>query len=186
MLEIEAKLQIDDPISTRAKIETAGAKWIARRFELNAFFDTADARLKSADTGLRLRTITDESTRLSTTVITYKAKPLAGPMKQREEIEFGVEDFEQAARLLGRLGFIPSLAFEKRREIWNLHDCVIVIDELPVLGHFVEVEGPSVDSIEAVIFRINLAEHPRIKKGYASLLADLIASGKANGPVVRF
>ena len=186
MLEIEAKLQISDPSIVRISLEQSGARFVGKRFEINAFFDTADARLKSGDEGLRLRTITDESTSQSKSVITFKGKQLDGPMKQREEIEFGIDDFDKASALLGKLGFVPTLAFEKRREIWEMLDCEIVIDELPLLGWFVEVEGPSVESVEKVICASNLDGFTRVKKGYASMIGEAIRSGRAAGPIVRF
>ena len=93
--------------------------------------------------------------------------------KTREEVELRVEDGD-AALLLERLGFIPSLSFQKRRETWELEGCKVELDELPYLGHFVEIEGPAEEPILRVRERLGLGDRPMIKSGYVELLMSYL------------
>jgi len=51
--------------------------------------------------------------------------------------------------ILERLGFVPVLIYEKRRETWLTNGVEIVLDELP-FGLFMEIEGDEagIDEVE--------------------------------------
>ena len=40
------------------------------------------------------------------------------------------------------LGYTKRITLEKTRAIWQLDGCFVCLDELPLLGYFIEVEGP--------------------------------------------
>lgn len=188
-VEVEAKIRIGNPDAIRANLSRSGAKLVGRRFEINGFFDDASRSLLSRDEGLRLRSMRDESTRKESAVITFKG-PQQGKgqndLKRREEIEFGIEDYDKASALLGKLGYSPTLAFEKRREIWTLMDCELVIDELPVLGFFMEIEGPSENRVRETMSVCDLLGHATITDSYIKMLQQAVREGKARGPIIRF
>ena len=92
--------------------------------------------------GLRLRTNHDSATGTETHIITWKGPRQPGALKSREEVELTVTDPADAALLLEKLGYVKVLTFEKRRQSWQLGGCKVELDELPLLGSFVEVEGP--------------------------------------------
>ena len=48
----------------------------------------------------------------------------------------------------------------------------VELDELPLLGTFVEIEGPDEKTIHQVQQRIGLSEHRHIEASYLSLLSD--------------
>jgi adenylate cyclase, class 2 len=173
-IEIEAKMKCDDLEVVRVALRAAGAVFVGRRFEVNVFFDTASGELKNKDVGVRVRSMRDEAgdTRI---VMTYKGPKSAGPIKAREEIEFGVDDLDAASIFLARLGFAQTLRFEKRRESWTLHGCDVELDELPVLGTFVEIEGASEDQIMAVRQILGLGAVELTTRGYASMVGKLLA-----------
>ncbi len=194
-IEVEAKIRIGNPDAIRANLSRSGAKFVGRRFEVNGFFDDAARSLLSRDEGLRLRSMREESTRKETAVITFKGPQQSkGPkhgqgtndLKRREEIEFGIDDYEKASALLARLGYTPTLAFEKRREIWTLMDCELVIDELPVLGFFMEIEGPSENRVRETMSVCDLLGHATITDSYIKMLQEAVRAGKARGPIIRF
>ena len=93
-------------------------------------------------------------------------------MKSREEIEVDVADAAGTMRLLGALGFEPVFVFEKRRESWRLNDCQVELDEVPHLGHYVEIEGPAEAAIASVQAALGLADSTPIKSGYIALLTQ--------------
>ena len=69
------------------------------------------------------------------------------------------------------LEYEKVLVFEKKRRIWRLGDCKIALDELPLLGSFVEIEGPDDKKIADVQKNLGLADLPHITESYASLVA---------------
>ena len=83
-----------------------------------------------------------EDGRARAAVLAYKGPKQQDDYKKRTEIEIGVNDAERPSRCLAALGYRKALAFNKRRRLWRLHDCEVALDELPLLGVFVEIEGP--------------------------------------------
>lgn len=184
-VEIEAKVRIDSADAVREALRQAGATLFGSRFELNAFFDSADRALTSTDRGLRVRLhqtigVPDE------VVMTFKGPRQGSGLKVREEIELVVDSFEAACKLLERLGYAPTLGFEKRRESWSLGECSIEIDELPVEGFFAEVEGPSAEAVHAVLAKIGLSGRPLLTTSYIAMMDEAVRANRATGPVVRF
>ena len=137
-LEIEAKFWVPDLEAFRARLVSAGGKVIAPRLlEHNERFDTPDGRLRRSGEVLRLR-------RDQRQTLTYK-RALASP-ETRSETELEVDDLEAARNLLLGLGYIPIFTYEKYREVLGLDDSQVMLDELP-FGTFIEIEGPSLESI---------------------------------------
>ncbi len=170
--EIEAKYRLDDPAGLRERLIARGAQRVTHVLEENRLFDTADRKLQAADSGLRLRTCRalDGSQQISTT-LTYKGPRAAGKMKAREEVETAVSDPSASATILQRLGFGEVVVYEKRREAWQLDECEVCLDELPQLGWFVEIEGPSVATIEAVAGKLTLDMESLLRETYVEMAA---------------
>lgn len=122
----------------------------------------------------------------SLTTMTFKGAQQAGLFKARGEIEFVVDRAEAAINLLTAVGFVETLRFQKRRESWTLGDCNVELDELPQLGRFVEIEGPSDDTIRAVALRLGLDPAHSIRESYAALLAATIPSDSPRPLVIAF
>lgn len=186
-VEVEAKMKVASLAPTRERLVAFSATRVDARFEVNAFFDTPDRALKSRDEGLRVRSMTDEAGDI-TAVMTFKGPHVGASedaLKRREEIEFAIGDFDAAAALLGRLGYVPTLAFEKRRETWSLGGCLVELDELPHLGTFVEIEGDA-EAIEAVRTTLGLDAEPLITRGYIGMMTRLVATRPELGPIVKF
>ena len=170
-LEIEAKMQVDDHAPIRQRLKRNGAKRLHRHLETNTFIDTVDHALQQHDSGLRIRRARDVDTGLVTAVITHKGPRQPGLLKIRPETEVKVASYEDAVALMEALDYHITLCFEKRRDSWQLDDCEVELDELPQLGRFVEIEGPSEAAIESVRAQLGLAGHPLIQTGYATLVA---------------
>ena len=169
--EIEAKMKVDNFEPVRTRLKEVGATRAGSVLETNTFFDAADRSLVSADKGLRLRRKRDDRTGEEAFVITVKGPQQKGALKSREEAEVGVDDGDAARAVLAALGFDPTIAFEKRRESWVLDGTKIELDEVPVLGKFVEIEGPDEPTVMAVRAKLNMADAPLIKTGYITMLA---------------
>ncbi|HEV2294645.1 MAG TPA: class IV adenylate cyclase [Tepidisphaeraceae bacterium] len=172
--ELEAKMQVPDHEPLRRQLQAAGATRLGACMELNTFFDTPDRTLVAQDKGLRIRLTCDFATGDERHVVTYKGPQRAGTLKHREELEFTADDGEQAALLLQRLGYGPTLSFEKRRETWRLDDCLVELDELPQLGCFVEIEGPDEEAVLSVRETLELADRPLVKETYIAMVDELL------------
>ena len=170
-LELELKVKVPDFDAVRKALSDSGAKHVGSVLEINTFFDTPDKSLLAQDKGLRLRQTRDDRSGREGFVITVKGPAQPGAFKSREEAETDVDDGDRAAGVLQALGYRPELSFEKRRESWTLDRCKIELDELPVLGRFVEIEGPDEATVAAARDRLGLTNLPSIKTGYISLLA---------------
>lgn len=173
-IELEAKLKVADFEAVRRRLRESGAQRTGAVLENNAFFDTPDQTLLSQDKGLRLRRSRDDATGEQSFVITVKGPQQNGLLKSREESEVGVEDGHDATGVLHALGFEPTLSFEKKRESWKLGGCEVELDELPILGRYVEIEGPGEDAIAQVCAMLGLSNLAPIKTGYITMLSKYL------------
>jgi adenylate cyclase class 2 len=169
--EIEAKMKFDDFDALRERLSEAGAKRIESVLEINTFFDSVERSLVASDKGLRLRRARDMQSGQEKFIITVKGPQQKGKLKLREEAEMRVESGEDAKAVLSALGFSPTLSFEKRRESWELGGCKIELDEVPILGRFVEIEGPDQQTVMRVREKLQLSQHPLIRTGYITMLS---------------
>jgi len=169
-VEIEAKIKVNDLATVRTTLEQVGGKFQGKAMETNVFFDTEDRSLLAADEGLRLRHTHGEEDGKDQFVITFKGPRQHGQFKNREEIELEVCSFTDAIALIERLGFSRVLSFQKRRETWKLDNCKVELDELPLLGFFVEIEGPREDLISRVRQTLQLADRQLVKPSYIAML----------------
>jgi predicted adenylyl cyclase CyaB len=132
-------------------------------FERTIKFDTKDEALKKQGKFLRVRTGFKN-------VMTLKKKinKTDKDFKEREEIEIEISDPIEMEKILENLGFAKKWIMEKYREKWILGNVEVVIDKLPKMGYFVEIEG-SKKAIQktAKILGLNL------KNGIAATYWDL-------------
>ena len=164
--ETEAKIRVADHEPTRARLIQLGASPQGQQVHVDIYFDTAEDRLRKTDTALRLRCLG------KTGVLTYKGPPEESRYKQRQEIQTAVDDTQAMKSLLEQLGFTQSLLLEKSRQSWLLDSCRVELDTLPLLGTFVEIEGPSPEDITGVIERLQLDSGNSITTPYPTLMRE--------------
>jgi adenylate cyclase class 2 len=168
-VEIEAKLKVSSFDDVKQRLAECGATMVSQTIQRDYYFDTADHELTQADQCIRLRCESSEgSERL---LLTYKGARQVDDFKKRQEINLPVEDAEAVEHLLNALGYFRTLAFNKRRCTWRLEGCEVALDELPLIGAFVEIEGPKSDAIARVRDMLRLTETPNVTDSYASLIA---------------
>ena len=185
-IEIEAKMRLHDQPALVARLEEHGAEHLADLLETNTFFDTTEGELKSSDQGLRIRVEEDETTGERHTILTHKGPRAHGKLKSRSETEAEVLDPRQASKLLGALGFHAGLSFQKRRSRWVLDGCRVELDDVPHLGSFVEIEGPSEEAVLACRSKLDLAEEPIIKASYIAMLTTHLREHGLTDRYIRF
>ena len=161
--ETEAKFYVLDLGRVESRLRELEARLIQERIlETNLRFDLPGAPLLAEGRVLRLR-------RDMSVKFTYKSASTSEQgVLSREEIEFGVEDFEKAKRFLEALGYQKLVYYEKYRTTYELNDMLIMLDELPY-GNFVEIEGATVDAIHAIADQLNLEWNSAIATSYNAL-----------------
>jgi len=167
-LEIEAKLRVPSFERVEECLRSQGASFVSEMVQTDSYFDTPDADLTRTDQCLRLRVeTTGTAERL---VLTYKGPKQSDDFKKRKEVNLDVTDAEAVETLLEALGYRRALAFNKRRHEWKLAGCLIALDTLPLIGTFVEIEGPDSRVIQSVQKTLALTDAPHVTDSYASLI----------------
>ena len=168
--EIEAKLKVDSHKEIIEKLTELGAEFLEEQLQTDYYFDDANSELTKTDKCLRLRRqMVGGSEKF---FLTYKGAREKDEFKKRQEIEIEVGAADSAQKLLSALGYEKVLVFEKKRRIWRLGECSVALDELPLLGGFVEIEGPDGESIADAQRNLGLANVPHIGESYAFLMDE--------------
>ena len=185
-IEIESKIRVEGHEPIRRALGRIGAEYISRVLETNHIFDRADGSLRRAGSALRIRDIAMIDGRDQKATITYKGPRQKSGLKRREEIETAIDDPDAAKSILIALGYRERLVFEKRRESWRLDACRVELDVVPLLGTFVEVEGPTEEAVNEALVRLGLSELPFVAKGYVALLAERMKTSEERPMEFRF
>jgi adenylate cyclase class 2 len=180
--EIEAKLKVGSLEEVEHKLVELGAEFLAEQLQTDYHFDDVNATLTKNDRCLRLRR--QMVGKMECFFLTYKGAKEKSNLKKRQEIEFEIKDADSVRKLLSALGYEQVSVVEKKRRIWQLGDCEVALDQLPLLGNFVEIEGPDEKKITTVQKNLGLTDLPHIAKSYASLTKERLQQlGKDDGAV---
>jgi adenylate cyclase class 2 len=166
--EIEAKLKVDSLEEIERSLQQGGASFVRETVQTDVYFDTPEGKLTRSDKCLRLRC--EEIGRRERLILAYKGPKQQDDYKKRVEIEVQVNDADATESLLAALGYRKALAFDKKRRLWRLHDCEVALDELPLLGDYVEIEGPDSRTILQVQEMLGLSHVGHTKDSYAALI----------------
>lgn len=174
--EIEAKYPVSSHHSVRRHLRDAGAVFVGTYVQTDRFFDSSGQAFRKNGSGLRLRClriVRSGAEKLDPRPeITFK-----GPVqhnksvKIRREIQTRIESPRAAREILHACGLQEVMCFQKRRSSYRLGRCLVELDRLPLLGLFVEIEGPSEKAIESVKRKLDIhADH--ISASYLQLLKE--------------
>ena len=175
-MEIEAKVKLKNPSKVRASLNSAGATCKGRVLEKNWLYDHPERTLTKVDKLLRIR----EDQRVT---LAFKGPRQQSEYKKREELEIEFPGASAVRSLLESIGFVTWFYYEKIRETWKLDQSEIVLDELPHLGLFVEVEAPNEGGVDEIIKKLKL---PRdyISTTYVEMLREF--ANRSNMSVQEF
>jgi predicted adenylyl cyclase CyaB len=136
--------------------------------QIDEYFDTPDRQLKKHDLVVRIRSNGDKQT------IALKSPRIDLPsgMTHRIELEFLAAEGEQIHSQLFRQGLNPTEVSEKERWTFIDKDCEIVLDKLPFIGSFIEIEGPSEEAIHKIVTLLQLTSHEVIRQNYGELMTE--------------
>jgi adenylate cyclase, class 2 len=167
-IEIEAKLKVDSLKAIEKRLKAFGAKFHRASIHTDSYFDDAKGSLRKSDSALRIRHRFIGKKKQD--VITFKGPKKAGRFKRRLEIQFEVEDAKLAEAFLLAIGYKKTLVYQKQRQTWKLGGCEVALDKLPLLGTFVEIEGPGEKAIANVQKKLGLSDLNHIMENYAVLM----------------
>ena len=169
--EIEAKFKVTDFRAVRRRLRGLGAVYLGTDLQTDSYYDTPDRRLLGEDKGLRIRhtrRLRSPSAAGGKTpkvdirpLLTYKG-PADGhkQAKIRREIQSRVDSHQALGDILAALGLAPTLTIQKKRASYRLGSCLVELDELPVIGRFIEIEAPSPRQIEVVRGELDIHTKP--------------------------
>ncbi len=178
-------MRLEDRGAIEAMLRDIGAKYVCDISETNTYFDTQMDDLKTSDQGLRIR-VEDHGDGGVKAVITHKGPRAHGRLKSRSESEAEVVDAREAADLLSALGYVPVLSFEKKRQRWEMDGCRVELDTMPLLGDFIEIEGPHDDVVMSVREKLGMADKPLIKASYIGMLTTHMKEHHLSGGFIGF
>jgi predicted adenylyl cyclase CyaB len=161
-LEIEVKFRIGDPSEITEKLRKIGGKMVNSGLERNIKY--WGNGLEKTGELLRLRSYAGKAD------ITHKREPEDAPegFKVREETIVGIDSFERGKKLLEALGYRAVFVYEKKRQTWELGNAGILVDVMPLIGNFIEIEGTEGEITETAK-KLGLDMHDAIPKSYGYL-----------------
>jgi adenylate cyclase class 2 len=163
--EIEAKFRVGDRADLEARLGALGAARGPLENEVNLLLDDDVLSLRRAGRALRVRTVNGRG------VLTFKGPAtFDGGVKERLELESGVDEPAAVLALLDALGYRPRFRYEKRRTPWRFADParpLVVVDETP-LGLFAEIEGEA-GSVRALAVELHVSEADFLRASYWGL-----------------
>lgn len=168
--EIEVKIALGDVESLdeilkkySKRLKTRGSK----AYQCDEYFDTENEFLKRQDFTVRLRTVNQDMF----LAIKGPRMYIDDKIHKRLELEFKVHDKEDIHNQIKRHSLKATTIIEKYRWTFKSGDVRILIDKLPFIGNFIEIEGPY-ESIKHVISLLGLNEDNAVPKNYTELLEE--------------
>lgn len=141
-IEYEATFLNIDKNEIRKKLENVGAKLVKPEFLQKRYvFDMPNGY--NGHSWVRVRDEQDK--------ITMSFKDINGnKIEDQKEINLTIDDFQKSVEFLEAIGCIKKSYQENKREIWQLDNVEICIDEWPFVEPFVEIEGRSEQDVKDV------------------------------------
>lgn len=151
IVETEAKYAVTDPSALVIALQGLGFSSSELVDQRDEYFDFSDNRLRKLDFVIRIRV---EGGRIFISLKGPRFYVDSGE-SSRIELEFVAKEALSLKADLESKQLEVTWFFEKRRTSYTREDagCVVMIDEVPEIGYFVEIEGP-LDAVRAVMPQI--------------------------------
>ena len=172
-VEIEAKFKVESLDAVAEKLKSLGAEFAGKRIQRDYYFEDVDRTMAKSDKCLRVRR--ESVANVQKVVLTYKGPREDGQFKVRPEFEIETSDEKLVVEFLEALGYRKILAFEKKRSVCNFGECEVALDELCLLGCFVEIEGPNEETVAKAQNELGLSDLEHISDSYALLMNKKLA-----------
>lgn len=141
--EIEAKFLNVNHDEIRAKLKELGAVCeVPMKLVRRTVLDYPDRRLQKEGAWIRLREELDGSIEL------MLKKVASNELGQTFEQPVTVTDYDAAQKFLTAIGMDIKAEEESKRELWQLGDIEIMLDEWPWVNPYIEIEAPSEEKVK--------------------------------------
>ena len=156
-MEYEVKFKIKNKKLILNKLKNLGAKDLKEKKEINII-------LKSGSKAVRVKKTGKDG------IITIKETVRRNiRAKVRKEIESRVSDADIMIEIFKRLGFSELKRFEKIRHTFKLDNTLILVDRLPFMGYFVELEASSEKNLKRTSKKLGLDYNMASGESYDNL-----------------
>lgn len=186
--EVELKARVERRDEMAERIVAIGGKFVREVCQEDVYFKHPCHDFGRRDEALRLRREGAACT------LTFKGRRFGSGAKMREEVEVGVDDCEEVAKLLGRVGFERSFVVRKSRLVFSLAGAEVCLDTVEGLGDFVEIELIADDEeagglrgcddlkerLYGIAKKLGVPEERLTTESYSELLASRSSSSKAS------
>ncbi|HSB53035.1 MAG TPA: hypothetical protein VLD58_01710 [Gemmatimonadales bacterium] len=189
---------VADPMVLRQALDDAGAVLRFHGMMRDRRLDKA-GELAGRDHVLRVRRWVDEEAGHDVAEAGWKGPTTVNDSgyKQREEIEFSVDDGAAALAMFEALGYTVVEAIDRYVEVYDVEDTVVRIEWFPRMDVLVEIEGDP-EGIEQAITRIGLDRNDCVadslatftrrygeRTGQPGILAEEMLQGEPPGWMTR-
>jgi len=139
MIEVEVKAKIKDFNSIKKLLKKINAIESHVEHQEDSYFNSPIKNFAKTDEALRIRKVSINNTQKI--FITYKGPKIDSQSKTREEIEVKIEDSDKVAKIFQNLGFEKVANVRKNRQIYQLNQYIISLDDVDGLGPYMEIEA---------------------------------------------
>jgi adenylate cyclase class 2 len=185
--EIEAKFKVDGFAAVRRALRNAGADYASTCLQTDSYYDTPGRRLLAQDCGVRIREVrvlrSAGGKVDARPLLTMKGPRRGARAKVRPEVQARLDAPGAAQEIMRAMGLEVAVRLQKRRTTYRLGECLVLLDELPLAGRFVEIEAPSEDAVRRAGERLGLEGQPITDHYVALVLAECRKRGHDGGEI---
>lgn len=138
MKEIETRTVIKNIDGIRKKLEELNFIYKGKYEQHDIMLDTPNADIFNSRRKLRIRIENDK------VELTYKGKfENRNDVAKREELNVNInkEDVEKYIRIFSGIGYGICFQIKKTRELWKKNNVQVTVDNWPIIGNILEIEG---------------------------------------------
>jgi len=169
--ETEIKLKIENHENAKRLIEKCkdlSNYEFEMQIQRDEYYDTINEELKKNDLVVRIRALNEKF------FIALKSPRvfITDEIQKRIELEFEITEVNKIRTEIAEQGLKASAIIDKHRLSFYLFNCNILIDKLPFIGWFIEIEGDSPNSINEAIEKLNISKNTVETNNYGELLDE--------------
>jgi len=163
MLEVEIKSRFNEV--NLQLLMNLNPVFLKTEVQEDVYFNHPLRDFSKTDEALRIRKIDEKY------FLTYKGKKVDNDTKTREEIEISCS--KEMIIILEKLGFKKVAEVKKTRKLFLLENLKICLDDVSMLGKFIEIESNNYEDKEKIfeiLKKIGLQKKDTIRESYLELM----------------
>lgn len=166
--ELKLRLESEDELNRVLSWCEENLGQASKLEQRDEYYDTATEALRKQDLSLRLRNTNGK------VLIAMKSPRvfLTETVHDRIELEFTAADPDEVLKTITHCGLSATAITEKHRWKFQQDDFKVLVDKLPFIGCFVEIEAPTVQRINEVVNMLGLSLDDGVNKNYSELLEE--------------